>query len=111
MNKEPKILIVNTYDQGGAAKACIRLHTGLLKLDVKSNLLLKTKKNYAITNSFQFKKEKDSNRLKRTLKTLIGSSSSAETKNKKQLDDFNKSLPLGSETFSFPDSNIDITRN
>jgi len=35
-----KILLVNTFSTGGAAKACIRLHLGLLDRGIDSNLLL-----------------------------------------------------------------------
>ena len=40
-----KILIINTSDTGGAAKASIRLHRGLLKKGIDSHLLLLIKKN------------------------------------------------------------------
>ncbi|GAK99345.1 hypothetical protein JCM19314_3390 [Nonlabens ulvanivorans] len=35
---------MNTYDTGGAANACIRLHEGLLNADVDSKLLVLHKK-------------------------------------------------------------------
>ncbi|TVZ25581.1 glycosyltransferase involved in cell wall biosynthesis [Gillisia sp. Hel_I_86] len=38
-----KILIVNTYDKGGAANSCIRLYKGLIKNGVKTSLLLQKK--------------------------------------------------------------------
>jgi glycosyltransferase involved in cell wall biosynthesis len=39
-----KVLIVNTYDnQGGAAKAAFRLHEGLLRIGVDSNMLVQHK--------------------------------------------------------------------
>jgi hypothetical protein len=38
-----KILHVNTYDTGGAAKAAIRLHLGLLEENVNSKMLIKHK--------------------------------------------------------------------
>ena len=38
-----KVLIVNTNDKGGAANACLRLHEGLLKLNIESSVLLKDK--------------------------------------------------------------------
>jgi glycosyltransferase involved in cell wall biosynthesis len=40
-----KILHVNTYDRGGAAKACLRLHQGLMMSGVSSKVLLKEKNN------------------------------------------------------------------
>jgi glycosyltransferase involved in cell wall biosynthesis len=35
-----KVLLVNTFDRGGAANACIRLHLGLLKIGINSTLLV-----------------------------------------------------------------------
>ncbi len=39
------ILLINTYDKGGAAKACMRLHQGLLKQGISSRLLILFSKN------------------------------------------------------------------
>jgi glycosyltransferase involved in cell wall biosynthesis len=39
------ILLINTYDKGGAAKACIRLHEGLLRHGISSRLLILFSKN------------------------------------------------------------------
>lgn len=39
-----KILHINTFDQGGAANSCIRLHIGLIELGINSKLLIKEKK-------------------------------------------------------------------
>lgn len=49
-----KIVHINTYDWGGAANSCIRLHKGLSNIGVDSNifLLYKTRKN--IEKSFAF---------------------------------------------------------
>ncbi|WP_298880784.1 glycosyltransferase [uncultured Polaribacter sp.] len=38
-----KVLLISTYDIGGAGKACVRLHKGLIKKNVKSNILCKIK--------------------------------------------------------------------
>ena len=38
-----KVLHINTYDTGGAAKACLRLHTALLNEDVESKVLVRNK--------------------------------------------------------------------
>jgi len=35
-----KILHINTYDFGGAANACLRLHEGLLNSGIDSKVLL-----------------------------------------------------------------------
>lgn len=52
-----KILLINTYDRGGAANACIRLHEGLLAVGVDSTLLVlhRTKD---IPQSHQFRSHK-----------------------------------------------------
>jgi len=47
------ILHISTYDTGGAAKSCIRLHEGLLRQGIDSKLLLLKKTNNSIPNSFQ----------------------------------------------------------
>ena len=49
-----KVLLVNTYDRGGASNSCIRLHKGLLEQGIDSKLLLlhKTKD---IEKSYLFK--------------------------------------------------------
>lgn len=52
-----KILHINTYDNGGAAKACVRLHMGLLKNGVDSKILFKHK-NGQIFKSFEFENTK-----------------------------------------------------
>ena len=45
-----KVLLVNTFDQWGAANACLRLHLGLLANGVNSKVLLRTRnKNIAKT--------------------------------------------------------------
>jgi len=99
-----KVLIINTYDIGGAANACLRLHLGLLNNNVQSKLLVKNKyKNYPEVYKFQensdesffsktFKKNK---RLKKLFK------------NKKE--SFIKNRDQRLEMFSFPESKFDLT--
>ena len=48
-----KILHINTFDQGGAANSCIRLHLCLIDLRINSKLLIKEKKVY-VSNSYEF---------------------------------------------------------
>ncbi|WP_434037641.1 glycosyltransferase [Formosa sp. 4Alg 33] len=48
-----KPLLINTSDIGGAANACIRLHTGLLGAETDSKLLLKEKTRDNIPNSYK----------------------------------------------------------
>ncbi len=49
-----KVLHVSYSDQGGAAKSCIRLHLGLLKIGVNSRLLLLHRSDDSIPKSYQF---------------------------------------------------------
>lgn len=49
-----KILLVNTHPNGGAAKACIRLHLALLNIGVTSKLLFLGKRNSQIPESMSF---------------------------------------------------------
>ena len=50
-----KILHINTYDTGGAATGCIRMHESLLKAGVDSKILFLYKTGNLIKNSFSFK--------------------------------------------------------
>lgn len=49
-----KVLLIAYSDQGGAAKSCIRLHLGLLKIGVASRLLLFDRHHSEIPESYQF---------------------------------------------------------
>jgi glycosyltransferase involved in cell wall biosynthesis len=46
MSQPLKVLLVNSYDIGGAAIACIRLHIALLKAGVKSKILTLHRSNF-----------------------------------------------------------------
>lgn len=107
-----KVLIVNSYDIGGAANACLRLHKGLLEEEVDSNVLLAHKqKNWQ--NSFLYKKhQKQSSILRkieakaiRILKELKPFKKEPISKKESFLINRQKGLEL----FSFPDSKFDIT--
>lgn len=102
-----KILIVNTYDIGGAANACLRLHEGLLNKGIESNVLLRDQnKNIVNTNKFIPIKKRISKfqkvwlKLKRIIKYK-------PSKN----DTFIKNRSTSLEQFSFPTSNYDITKS
>lgn len=106
------ILIVNTYDKGGAAKACLRLHEGLLNENIDASILLQNKKsNIPKAHTLNPKQKKRSttqkfqNKFLRILKELklIGKESISEDVA------FLKSRTKGLELFSFPKSNFDIT--
>jgi len=105
-----KILLVNTLNTGGAAKACIRLHQGLLKKSIASKLLLKEKTSRDIPETYQFanpKKVKNNiipNRIRKYL------TDNRKPNNQKELEFIKSRSPL-LEVFSYPFSKIDITEN
>lgn len=107
-----KVLIVNTYDHGGAANACLRLHEGLLRNGVESSILFKNKQQNIcnsqiliptppVRSQYQKVARKIYNVL-RELKLVKKTPLSLEAV---FLKDRNKELEL----FSFPHSNFDIT--
>jgi len=111
-----KILIVNTYDRGGAANACKRLYLGLLLEGVASKVLLKIKQNNW-PNSFCFKQPpktlskfvKLKNKVKRILKEFKLYYPKQVEKNV-ELEFLNNRL-AGLEMFSFPNTGLDITQS
>ncbi|NGY37446.1 glycosyltransferase [Flavobacterium sp. XN-5] len=111
-----KILIVNTYDKGGAASSCKRLHYGLISEGVSSNVLLRFKQNNW-SNSFSFKQpqktvtwfKKVENKVKRILKELNLYNSIDVSKKEQQL--FLSQRNKGLEMFSFPNSDFDISQS
>lgn len=110
-----KVLIVNTFDRGGAANACKRLHIGLLEGGVESKVLLKNKQNNwsqsflsppkRTTPSLPEKLRTKSIRILKELKLY------SPPKKQKLETPFlpNRSEKL--EMFSFPYSNYDITES
>ncbi|WP_405605396.1 glycosyltransferase [Polaribacter sp. Asnod1-A03] len=101
-----KVLIVNTYDNGGAAKASLRLANGLRERGTDVNFLLKRKndltldthvlepKKYIIFKKYLFK-------IIRKLKKYDFF--------KSDYDKFLKERSKNLELFSFPNSSFDIT--
>ncbi len=106
------VLIVNTYDVGGAANACLRLHQGLLHEGVDASVLLKEKRktNY---NTYQFKPEVIKlsrwQKLKNKLKSLLNSISVSKHTPVLTKSAFLKDRAKELEWFSYPNSNYDIT--
>lgn len=107
-----KILIINTYDKGGAANACLRLHEGLLGENMDSKVLLKHKIK-ELPRTFEFKTR---NQLIKKLKLIkkksitflrvLGVLKKATASSNAQ---FLNGRPSGLDKFSFPHSNFDIT--
>ncbi|RIA10277.1 glycosyltransferase involved in cell wall biosynthesis [Flavobacteriaceae bacterium MAR_2010_72] len=108
-----KVLIVNTYDRGGAANACMRLHQGLLNQGIDSRVLLKEKLNAHIPYSYVCAPKQDKLSKFKTqlfslfpvLKRLV--SIGDPSKDTLFLERRAKALEL----FSFPYANYDITEH
>ncbi|MGJ8551127.1 glycosyltransferase [Winogradskyella wichelsiae] len=101
-----KILIVNTYDKGGAANACLRLHEGLLNENVDSKVLLKYKRK-GLVNTVQYNLKNKTFISKGGHKFLTLINILFKKRRKKFLKERSKGL----EMFSFPESRIDITKS
>lgn len=111
-----KVLLVNTYDTGGAANSCKRLHLGLLLEGITSKLLLKYKKNNWL-NTFTFKQSpktlslfvKIRNKVQRILREFKPYNSQNVSNSKEQA--FINNRHKGLEMFSYPNSDSDITQS
>ncbi len=99
-----KILHISTSDAGGAAKACIRIHNALLEEDMDSTVLVLKRALYDNLKVVEFLDQPVgfSVRIVRFFKKII-----QQRKQNKIL--LNK--PKGFETFSFPESNHDVTEH
>ncbi len=109
-----KVLLVNTYDRGGAANSCLRLHEGLLKSGVDSSVLLRNKeKNISRTEVIKpriqiiSRIQKIKNKFRRILKEF----KLLKEKSLSDKDLFLRNRAKGLEWYSFPDSNFDITES
>lgn len=101
-----KVLIVNTYDNGGAAKASLRLANGLRERGTDVNFLLKRKNDLTLdTHVLEPQKKiilkKYLSKIKRKLKKYDFF--------KSDYDKFLKERSTKLELFSFPNSSFDIT--
>ncbi len=112
-----KVLLINSFDKGGAANSCKRLHFGLLSKNIESEVLLKSKQNNW-PNSFIYSfnpppklfsaSDKIKNKVKRILREFKFYS---PDKRKDEAQEFLNFRPAGLEMFSFPNSGIDITQS
>jgi len=106
------VLLVNTFERGGAANACLRLHSGLLRAGVDSKVLLREKYK-EIPQTFiiqpQQKKIFNNQRLCKKIRTFLKLFGITY----KSIEDFKlsffKNRDKRLEYFSFPDSSFDIT--
>lgn len=111
-----KILIINSYDTGGAANSCKRLHLGLRLIGINSTVLLRFKNsNWIYSSCFKHPikiisgYDKFKNKIKRISKEFKLHSSQKVFKNEEQIFIDQRSKDL--EMFSFPNSNVDITQS
>ncbi len=106
-----KPLLINTADRGGAAKACLRLHEGLLQQNINSTVLLKNKTNNQIAETYQISLQA----IERTLKTKITTKTLNILKElklyKPKSDNFISNRPKGLEMFSYPNSKINLLKS
>ncbi len=94
-----KVLLVTTSDRGGAGKACVRLHQGLLKKNIDAKLLLLQKSNSDIPESYSFLEAFHKKTLFQRLVQKI-KIRRLKKKHQKQL----RGRPPNVETFRFPNS-------
>lgn len=99
-----KILHINTLDKGGAARAAIRLHIGLLRKGIDSHFLCLYQSNHHLQNSHKFRKTYPG--LPKRLFNRIFNKKTPEEKHK-IFDAANSKW----EIFSSPDTDIDITQS
>lgn len=110
-----KVLLVNSYDVGGAAKACIRLHEGLIEKGIGTNILFKaSQKNLPFTEQFKMLPKKRTIIYRIKLKVYRILKELRLLKSKPKILD-NQSFINGRlsklELFSYPNSNCDITES
>ena len=113
-----KILHINTYDYGGAANACLRLHDGLLKSGIDSKVLVRHKSYNIFPEIYAYEPEiiPFSKRLKRKIQRILKEFYLYKEKvsiPELEIESQNlQKIRLNSlEMISFPESNIDITNN
>lgn len=103
------ILLANKLDYGGAGNACVRLHQGLHNAGIASKLLLKTKSNPLVPESYQIS-EKAVNYskfdiLSNKIKNVVN-----EFFPRQSVDPFIASRHQNLEFFSYPGSDYDLTK-
>ncbi|MDP5081405.1 MAG: hypothetical protein NWP87_02025, partial [Winogradskyella sp.] len=109
-----KVLIVNTYDNGGAANACIRLHMALIDKSIDSQLLTSRSLKFCKNTTVLKPRTKTLGFFERLniliIKVLINFRIISEkTNEREQFLDKRKEENL--EIFTFPDSDYDITES
>lgn len=113
-----KVLLVNTYDGGGAANSCIRLHLGLIEQPKTDSKLLLYKKIKQVPKSFEYNQVSSNHGFfkKISRKSIIILNEILPTKFRKKKvktkkEEFISNRSVQLEMFSFPNSGIDITKS
>jgi glycosyltransferase involved in cell wall biosynthesis len=104
-------LLINSYDTGGAANACLRLHQGLLQQQINSRVLLKNKTNLSIPETYKFTAQLSNSTLGQKLSRQTISVLKCLKLYKAKADTFIANRPAGLEIFSYPFSSYDITQS
>jgi glycosyltransferase involved in cell wall biosynthesis len=107
-----KIVHINTYDRGGAAIACIRLHLSLIAHGIDSHIIfLQRFENKHIPNSVVFPAiaAKKKSFIKRLLNKLLPSLANRWNNDENIKRSIRTLIPETVDWFSFPDTGIDIT--
>lgn len=114
-----KVLHINTFDIGGAATACRRIHLGLLEKGIDSKILLLSKtKNIPQTYKFQPIKSETKNTVpptlfQRVINKIVRTIFKPKPKmnaNENRILDF-RIIDKKAEHFTFPYSSYDITQS
>lgn len=105
-----KILLVNTYDTGGAANACIRLHKALIAHGHSSKILV-LHKTVDIPNMVAFKSKGDESQSRKILKRALDKLGVSKKKRKSEEQIFRNERSINLEYFSLPYSEYDITQS
>lgn len=104
-----KPLLVNTYDRGGAGKACVRLHLGLHNESIDSSLLLKKKANQMIPNSYEYFQKVKNYGIEERVKRWFYKKSKSAILQKREIDfvaNRNKNLTI----YTYPYSEERLTK-
>ena len=107
-----KLLVINTYDKGGAAKACLRLYEGLLNEDIDASILLRSKTLNALNAYTLGPKQKQRTTIQKIQGKVTRILKEFKLFKKEPISEdvtFLKSRQKGLELFSFPRSNYGIT--
>ncbi|MAP55643.1 glycosyltransferase [Altibacter sp.] len=109
-----KVLLVNTFDSGGAANACLRLHAGLLRAGVQSKVLLREqqkKTHQVFVYQPQPKRKTKNQKFITKIKSLLKRFGILHVDPNDKKVQFLKERDTRLEYFSFPDTPFDITNS